>query len=309
LSSSQKIPEALPILLVDDDSELLNLLSAEIKKFATVESYLKPDAALEAVRRTDFAAIVSDLNMPGMNGIEFLASCAELKPSAQRILLTGHADLANLFETVNKAKLNALIAKPWEPDALKSILQNAIRQNEILRENEELRRIALTDALTSIYNHRYFWERLESEFSRAKRYGRPLSLIMCDIDDFKKYNDTYGHPRGDAILKDVAQCLEKNRRSMDSVARYGGEEFGIILPEVTHSQALEISRRHLQTTQKTTGISLSFGVATFPEQAQSSTELVHTADQALLRAKAEGKAQVVSAERLKPSSKSAKKAK
>ncbi len=302
-----KTSPPLPILLLDDEPEVLSLLASELRRWASVETYTDPFLALEAVRKNDFAVIVSDLSMPKMNGLEFLAACAELRPSAQRVLLTGHADLANLFDSINKARLNALVTKPWDPPDLQNVLMSAVRQNEVVRENEELRRITLTDALTSIYNHRYFWERLESEFSRDKRYGRPLSLIMCDIDDFKKYNDTYGHPRGDAILRDVAQTLEKNRRSMDSVARYGGEEFGIILPEVTHAQAMEISKRHLQITQKSTGISLSFGVATFPDQAQSSTELLHVADQALLRAKSEGKAKVVSADSLNAPTKSAKK--
>lgn len=287
-----------PILVLDDDAEVLAALTQEIRRWSEVEAFSSAQAALAALKEHRYSVIISDLTMPEMNGLEFLAQAEAIHPHAQRVLLTGHADLADLFESINRAKLNFLVAKPWDPTELKSLLVGAVRLSEIQIENQELRRIALTDALTSISNHRYFWERLESEFSRAQRYGRNLSLVMCDIDNFKKFNDQFGHQKGDAVLREVAQLLEKNRRSMDSVARYGGEEFAIILPEVSHAQALDIARRHLTITKNSSGVSLSFGVATFPQDARSTTELVFVADQALLLAKVQGKERVVSSHEL-----------
>jgi two-component system chemotaxis family response regulator WspR len=204
-------------------------------------------------------------------------------------------DLASLPETINRARLNFIMTKPWEPDDLRQIVENAQRNNELERENAELRRMALVDSLTGVANNRYFWERLDSEFSRAKRYGRPLSLIMADIDNFKTFNESHGHLYGDEVLRKVAQTIEGAKRGADTVARYGGEEFAIVLPEVSRPMALDIANRHLQTVLSKTQISMSFGVATYPEDAQSSTELVDKADRALLKAKHTGKGKVLSA--------------
>lgn len=291
--------EILSVLLVDDEEEILKSLSRDLRRHAAVETFTNPVKALEHFRQENYSAVISDLRMPEMNGLDFLAECAKIRPDTQRILLTAFADLADLSDSINRARLNLLLSKPWEASELQTAVEHAIRSNEILRENAELRKMALSDALTSVANHRYFWERLESEFSRAHRYGRPLTLIMADIDDFKKFNDTEGHQRGDEVLRQVAQCLEKFRRSMDTVARYGGEEFAIILPEATRPQGIEIAKRNLQRCLKETGISLSLGVASFPDDAKSSTELVHLADFAMLKAKKNGKSQVLSALDLK----------
>lgn len=290
---------SLPILVLDDEIEITKAIARDLRRHAIVKTCTSPSEALDALREQEFSVIVSDLQMPEMDGLEFLKLCAEIQPDAQRLLLTAFADLASLETSINRAKLNQLMTKPWEPDDLQSAVETLYRANETLRENRELRRLALMDALTGVANHRYFWDRLEAEFSRAKRYGRPLALIMADVDNFKKFNDQFGHLRGDEVLRDVAQALEKGRRSTDLVARYGGEEFGVILPEVTRPMALDIARRHLETVKGDTQIGLSLGVATYPDDAASTTELVDRADKALLEAKARGKSQVVSALDLK----------
>ncbi len=289
----------LPVLVVDDEEEILKSIARDLRRTAPVTTFTDPTEALKSFEDLEYAAVISDLKMPEMNGLEFLKECARIRPAAQRILLTAYVDLASLPESINIAKLNLLLTKPWESDELRIAVESALRNNEILRENAELRKIALTDGLTGISNHRYFWERLESEFSRAQRYGRPLSLIMCDIDDFKKFNDEFGHQKGDSVLREVAQCLDRNKRSMDTVARYGGEEFAVILPEVTRPQGIEIAKRYLATTESSTGVGISLGVAAYPDDAKSSTELVQAADFAMLRAKKNGKRQVVSALDLK----------
>ncbi len=105
---------------------------------------------------------------------------------------------------------------------------------------------AITDPLTGLANRRYFQSQLEREVARAKRFGRPLSLLMIDLDDFKRYNDTFGHPAGDEALKRVAQVLEANTRQIDLTARYGGEEFAAILPETSSAEALKVAQRIIQ---------------------------------------------------------------
>ena len=289
------ITAQLPVLVVDDEPEILKAVARDLRRQAVVETCEDPEAALTLFRAKEYSVVISDLRMPKMSGLDFLASCEEIRPECPRMLLTAFADLVDTQESINKAQLSLLMTKPWEGDDLRRAVDRLQRTNELERENIELRRLALMDGLTSVANHRYFWDRLEGEFSRAKRYGRPLSLIMCDVDDFKKFNDQFGHQKGDEVLRSVAQTLEKARRSTDLVARYGGEEFGIILPEVTRPTALEIARRHLERVHGETGIGLSLGVASYPDDANSTTELVERADSALLRAKARGKRQVVSA--------------
>lgn len=284
----------LPVIVLDDEPEILKAIARDLRRHAIVRPFQDPEEALEALRNAEHSVVISDLQMPKLNGIEFLARAAEIRPEAQRVLLTAFADLAGAQDSINKARINLLLTKPWEPTDLQNAVEELQRVNERLRENTELRRVALMDGLTGVANHRYFWDRMEAEFSRAKRYGRPLSLIMCDVDDFKKYNDVHGHQKGDEVLRTVAQSLETGRRSTDLVARYGGEEFGIILPEVTRPVAVEIARRHLERVYSGTGIGLSLGVAAYPDDATSTTELVERADKALLKAKALGKRRVVS---------------
>jgi two-component system, cell cycle response regulator len=285
----------LPILVVDDEVEITKAIARDLRRNAKIETSSNPLEALELAKKNEYAVVISDLKMPHMNGIELLTKISELQTPCQRILLTAYIDLANLPDTINRARLNFIMTKPWEPDDLRSIVERAQRSNELERENQELRRLALIDGLTGVSNNRYFWERLDSEFSRAKRYGRPLSLIMSDIDNFKSFNDQHGHLYGDEVLRKCAQCIDDGKRSADTVARYGGEEFSIILPEVTRPKAIEIANRHLQRVLDNTGISMSFGVATYPDDASSSTELVDKADRALLKAKNSGKGKVLSA--------------
>lgn len=154
---------------------------------------------------------------------------------------------------------------------------------------------ASRDALTGIYNYRYFSERLDHEWTRARRYEKPLSLIMIDLDLFKNVNDTYGHLMGDEVLRETAILLKNATRETDIVARYGGEEFVIILPETYFQDAFMVGeklRREVEEAVFTGGgsdhkvrLTLSLGVANYPSTVSSKTDLIYQADQALYQAK------------------------
>ncbi|MHB9038114.1 MAG: bifunctional diguanylate cyclase/phosphohydrolase [Armatimonadota bacterium] len=156
---------------------------------------------------------------------------------------------------------------------------------------------ANVDGLTDIYNHRYFQERLCSEIERANRYNRPLSVIMLDLDDFKAFNDTWGHQEGDRLLKWFADVCSTCIRGIDVLARYGGEEFVVILPETGSAEALEVAERIREATAKrsmgTFGknkqTTVSVGIASYPLQGQTHHQLVLNADAALYYAKQQGK--------------------
>ncbi len=169
------------------------------------------------------------------------------------------------------------------------------------RDFEYQYKLATIDGLTELYNHRYFQDTLRQQIEISRRYNQPVSLIICDIDFFKKFNDTYGHQAGDAVLRQVAQTLKKNSRTTDFVCRYGGEEMSIILPNTGFEEAMRLANRicsavsekpfHL-TPVDTAPVTISLGVATFPENAQNPQDLIEWADKGLYYAKEHGRNQV-----------------
>ncbi len=176
-------------------------------------------------------------------------------------------------------------------------IRNAKLFEKVSLEKDQLRELAVRDHLTSLYNHNFFYSRLEEEFERSVRYETPLSLIMMDIDDFKHINDTYGHRMGDMVLRELANTIKNGVRKSDIVARYGGEEFSVILPHTVLDGAMgEAERlRRLVERQKYKGldnekITMSIGVASYPNKHSSNSgDLVNHADDALYKAKWSGK--------------------
>jgi diguanylate cyclase (GGDEF)-like protein len=179
----------------------------------------------------------------------------------------------------------------------------------LLRDLQQLHGVveqeALTDELTGLSNQRRFRELIAKEVERARRFDRPLSLVMADIDDFKDVNDTYGHLQGDQVLREVAEMLRSESREIDEPARYGGEEFAIVLPETTIEGAVELAERVRMRLERTpitlpgdhgvVNVRASIGVAGTPETAADVTRLIADADKALYEAKRSGKNQTRSA--------------
>lgn len=174
----------------------------------------------------------------------------------------------------------------------------------ILFQNTQV--LAYTDALTSIFNRRYFDQRYTREILRARRYKRNLSVLMIDIDHFKIYNDTFGHLMGDKVLQKVAQVLETELRRADVICRYGGEEFVVILPEIDLHNAYYVAEKLRNAVITSTfsgdekmagkGITISLGVAAFPENGDTEKMVLEKADEALYKAKERGRNQVVVAD-------------
>jgi two-component system, cell cycle response regulator len=172
---------------------------------------------------------------------------------------------------------------------------------------DETERLATIDGLTSLLNHRTFQSRLDEHLLAAERYGKKLSLLICDIDHFKSVNDTYGHPVGDQVLRAFARTLAKEARGTDVVARYGGEEFAVVMPETDTPGALVIAERIrervralvLETEQGPLRVTMSLGVATFPEDGAKKAALVERADGCLYHAKRHGRNQSVAAASLR----------
>lgn len=161
---------------------------------------------------------------------------------------------------------------------------------------ERTARSAVTDGLTGLYNHAYFLQALKREVLRAKRHDLLLSLIMVDLDDFKRLNDTRGHLEGDRVLLKTAGLITESLREIDIAARYGGEEFAVILPETSRTGAYVVADRirkriegHFGRRRSSAPVTLSGGVACYPEDAANTEELIRRADEGLYRSKADGK--------------------
>ncbi len=173
---------------------------------------------------------------------------------------------------------------------------------EKIRLYEETNRLAMTDALTELYNARYFYTQLESENLRCERYGLTYSVVIFDIDGFKVFNDTYGHQAGDEVLREVGQAIKAASRQSDIVARYGGEEFVVLLPNTAKDSAMHLAVRSKEAVEnllllkdyvgKGVRVTISGGVAAFPGDGRESKSILYAADMALYEAKRRGKKRV-----------------
>jgi len=162
---------------------------------------------------------------------------------------------------------------------------------------ETVETLAITDSLTGLYTRRYFFERFDEELRRSERHGFKFSFLMLDIDDFKRCNDTYGHLVGDVVLKEIAHMAKGSTREIDLVARYGGEEFSVILPETDRAGAILVAERMRKKIEENVfkaydeklKMTVSVGLAVYPDDSQETSDLIDRADRALYAAKSSGK--------------------
>ena len=216
----------------------------------------------------------------------------------------------NLF-LLNRSLTYDLARSNQELTVAKKLLEADldVRTQELMAANRRLEELAIHDGLTGLHNHRHFQERLEQEIAGALRHGHPVSLIFCDLDHFKTYNDKNGHPEGDKLLRRVAQIMQQTTRGEEMVARYGGEEFVLLLPQTPIQGALAAAGRLREAianqefpgrqTQPGGRVTASLGVASCPPCGKTAKDLLKAADQAVYRAKAAGRNRVVILARLR----------
>jgi len=200
--------------------------------------------------------------------------------------VVGSGEVASLTEVFND-----MVKRLREGRAQLSAANAALQQK-----NEELERLSVTDQLTGLYNRRRMLEVLENEVHRSRRLGHRFSVLMMDVDHFKKFNDSFGHQAGDRVLAGVADVLRDTTREIDTPARYGGEEFLVVLPEAGVEAAVEVAERIRSTLAarifEGRRVTLSVGVAEFPTHGEDDQRLVAAADDALYGAKEEGRNRV-----------------
>ncbi len=285
------------VLIADDDAEFRSLLVRRAKKMGlAITEFDNGREAVEALRRDSFDLLVVDLYMPGFTGLEVVQQALARDPDMQAIILTGAATVETAVEALRSGVYDYL-TKPLDSLAdFELTVTRALEHRRLILENQrlfaEVQRLAITDPLTGLYNRRRLDEALTSEFERARRYKRPLSMIMLDMDSLKTINDTYGHPAGDTALKLVADAIRSQIRRVDLPARFGGDEFIVLLPEVEHAVAMRIAERirnQLRPKRPTDDMfTVSGGVAQLQAEHASAEDLLRTVDQALYRAKRDG---------------------
>ncbi|AMK78657.1 MULTISPECIES: diguanylate cyclase [Methylomonas] len=303
-------------ILVVDDSKVIRQLVAEcLKEMGHAVAYAgNGSEALQYVADHDVDLILMDVEMPFLSGFEATKAIRELKKSDwfPIIFLTMHDDDQSFVNGI-LAGGDAYLPKPLNPTRLRLtviameriyVMRQKLQktQRELQAANLELERLSLRDQLTGLGNRRHFDSNLTMQFALSRRNKAPLSLIICDIDYFKNYNDSLGHPQGDACLIEVAKVItEQLERSSDLICRYGGEEFVAILPDTPLHDARTLAeniRRQVFETDISYGeaearrVSLSLGVATYVGQYKTEQEMVEAADAALYKAKQNGRNRV-----------------
>ena len=279
--------QAKNVLIVDDDPIVCEMFADVLEELGyRVVIEAQASQVLDLVRRSAFDAVLLDLVMPEIDGLALLEQLREERRDLPILVVTGYGGSAVTVEAMRRGATD-FVTKPVEGALLNLRIQSAC-------DLELARRLAKTDGLTGLYNHRFLHERLSEEIERAERHRRPLALIMADLDQFKCYNDLYGHPRGDEVLIEVAKTLRQVSRMTDIVARYGGEELTMILPETEMRAAVLVAERARQCIAALrlggdeAPVTLSLGVASW-RPGCCRGELIETADAALYKAKRAGR--------------------
>jgi diguanylate cyclase (GGDEF)-like protein len=303
------------VLIVEDDPMSLTLLKSALKKegygFAIARN---GQEALDHYSQEFFPIIITDWLMPEMDGLELcrLIRSMKLDRYIYIILLTGQDSKTDLIQGLESGA-DEYIVKPIHQAELRVRLTGARRildlETSLKKSMAEIRELSIHDRLTGIYNRVYMDHQLTQEIKRSARYHHCLSVLMCDLDHFKRINDTYGHLGGDVVLKSCVERISTSlRQGIDWMARYGGEEFVVVLPETDQAGALLVANRMRERIAGTSvdfdghtiDITASFGsvtlIPTDDGNVRYMEKVLNVADTCLYQAKNDGRNRVVSAE-------------
>jgi len=271
------------VLLVEDE----DLLRWSIERYLAKRGFAVEPArtGAEAMAKLVAAAydvVITDLSIADLDGLAIAAEARRLHTETQVIIITGQGSKDTILQALREGVAD-YIEKPFDLELLLLTVEKALEKTLILR---ELIQLARTDGLTGLYNQRHFYAVLAAEINRARRQNRSVALLLVDVDDFKRYNDRFGHLAGDAALVRIAACLKRAcRRDIDTAFRYGGDEFVLVLPEAGRTTAEGIAARVCSLlVDEGIALSVSIGIAELRE-GQDLKAFIREADQAMYRDK------------------------
>lgn len=280
------------VLIIDDDKEVAAVLENTLREIGyNVWVVNEPKEGLNLLRSKPFTAVITEVHSSLMNGVEVVRNAHKISPEISVIVLTFYSFINAAIEAM-EAGAYGYITKPLNTSEIRIILERAVERYFLFSSSAEkdyYAQLAVLDGLTGLYNRRYFKELINLEFSRVKRNDSCFSVLMIDVDNFKMYNDTKGHPAGDELLKKAAQVFKNSLREVDLVCRYGGEEFIIMLSQTDKKGAQLVAERLRVQISLYLPATISIGVSAFPDDAQDSQSLIEKADVALYKAKQTGK--------------------
>ncbi len=233
------------ILIVDDDAVSVRLLAHMLTGLARIQVTTKASEALALVQSGQPDLVLLDIEMPELDGFALCEQIRQQPGGEQSLVLfvTSHGEEALEVRALAAGAID-FIHKPVRREIVRSRVSNYLA---LKRKTDELMRLSMEDGLTGVANRRAFDHVVEQEYTRASRTGESLALLICDVDHFKAYNDSYGHVAGDACLREIAAILRaRARRAGNVVARYGGEEFAVIMPRCSLAEAQAISTSILE---------------------------------------------------------------
>jgi len=293
------------VLVIDDDRLQFRLVQAHFKHFRRGSYELEwsetYEQGLARLLTGGFAVCLLDFRLGDRDGLQLIREAAENGCRTPIVFLTAEASENVDIQAMEAGALDYLVKGEITPRSLERSLRYALKLGDTL---EALRRLATRDELTELLNRREFDRILAEEEERSRRFGHPLGLVVLDIDWFKAVNDTYGHPSGDLVLKEVAQRIAGTVRNVDRVARIGGEEFALVLMQTDGPAGADVARRAIAAVAgapialadaRSVGVTASAGVAALPSDAGTAAGLFAAADKALYGAKARGRNRVVTA--------------
>ena len=292
LSMIREIRARQSVLSVDDDGDLRDLLHELISEMGLI-SVTAVDGvdALQKMAEEEFDIVITDINMPRLNGIGLIKRIAAEYSDTDVIAITGFQTEYNYTDIIALGASD-FISKPINMNEFEAKIRRLVRERNM---RFELRQLSTCDALTGLYNRRYLDENLIKEAIRASRQHYDLYLLLIDIDNFKIYNDKYGHQQGDRLLKELAQIISRNiRMNVDLGYRYGGDEFAVTILHANPQQALIVAERFCREYNEKNlhPTSLSIGIAKLKNSSnnleQDLDNMIRKADQALYLAKNNG---------------------
>ena len=298
------------ILIIEDRPESVQWFMTALSPANDVTAADSFEEALVRVRGGDYDLIVVSLGLRGFDGLRL---CSQLRslPEGRNVpilVLVSDGDRRKLTQALEMG-VNDYLTRPVDKNELTARVRTQLRKKNYqdrLRHNVQLSlEMAITDQLTGLHNRRYMARHLDSLISNAQKSNKPLSFLIMDIDHFKSVNDTHGHDIGDEVLREFANRISANIRGIDLACRYGGEEFVVAMPDTDLDLAYTIAerlRKSVETTPfeisrvpGTLNVTISIGIAVSQGEGDNAEKLLHRADQALYRAKREGRNRVIKA--------------